>query len=53
MGPKSKHKVIGEGTYGCVIEPSLKCTTEQDYDNKVSKLMKYSDAVKELNSKGV
>lgn len=48
MGPKSKHKVIGEGTYGCVIEPALKCTTEQDYDNKVSKVMKYSDAVKEL-----
>ena len=37
-----KHKVIGEGTYGCVHKPSLKCeTTQQDinYDNKISKLL--------------
>lgn len=32
--------VIGEGTYGCVHKPSLKCKSKKvDYTNKVSKLM--------------
>lgn len=42
-------KVIGEGTYGCVHKPSLKCTRKkQTYTNKVSKLMLHKDAVDEL-----
>ena len=34
-------KVVGEGTYGCVHKPSLKCKDEEDIKdpNKVSKLM--------------
>jgi serine/threonine protein kinase len=46
-----KHKVIGEGTYGCVHKPSLKCeTTQQDinYDNKISKLLDKNEAADEL-----
>jgi serine/threonine protein kinase len=43
-----KYKVIGEGTYGCVIKPSLRCTTKENYNNKLSKIMKISDATEEL-----
>ena len=42
------YKVIGEGTYGCVVEPALDCQTPADYQNKVSKVMKIEDAVDEL-----
>lgn len=36
-----KNKVIGEGSYGCVIKPSLKCKDNDkiDYKNKISKVM--------------
>ena len=40
-------KVIGTGTYGCVVKPSLKCTTSQDYKNRVSKVMNKADAMEE------
>ena len=40
----SNVKIIGEGTYGCVVKPSLKCNTSHDYKNKVSKLMHGKDA---------
>ncbi len=42
--------VIGEGNYGCVHSPSLKCKTKKDinYDNKVSKLLTAKDAKDEL-----
>jgi serine/threonine protein kinase len=41
--------VIGEGTYGCVHKPSLKCVENgMDYDNKISKLIHSRDAIKEL-----
>jgi serine/threonine protein kinase len=43
-----KFKVIGEGTYGCVVKPSLKCDSDQDYTNKVSKIMVEEDALSEL-----
>ena len=34
------HKVIGEGSYGCVHRPSLTCKDKKiDYKNKISKLM--------------
>jgi len=42
------HKIVGEGSYGCVVEPALSCTTPEDYENKVSKVMTKSNAKKEL-----
>ena len=43
-------KVIGQGTYGCVLKPSLKCENkpDQNYDNKVSKILWRGDAKKEI-----
>lgn len=41
--------VIGEGTYGCVHKPSLKCKKKRiNYDNKISKVMKTKEANIEL-----
>ena len=40
--------VIGEGSYGCVTKPSLKCDTPQDYRGRVSKVMLKNDAFDEL-----
>jgi hypothetical protein len=46
--------VIGEGGFGCVHRPSLKCKTETktktkiDYNNKTSKVLLKSEALKEL-----
>ena len=42
-------KVVGEGTYGCVLKPPLKCITDKstknlDYNNKVSKIMHDNEA---------
>ena len=52
---KIKHKVLGEGTYGCVIEEPLKCDSQKmnirnipNYKNKVSKVMRKKDAFTEL-----
>lgn len=43
-------KVIGQGSYGCVLKPSLKCENkpDQSYFNKVSKILSRSDAKKEI-----
>lgn len=43
--------VIGEGTYGCVHNPSLTCRNKPEisYKNKVSKILKTKDATTELN----
>ena len=45
-------KVIGEGGYGCVHEPSIHCKTPPEqlftYDNYVSKIMKTKNAESEL-----
>ena len=43
-------KVVGEGTFGCVLKPSLKCNTNKtiDYKDRVSKLMFDYDARNEL-----
>lgn len=43
-------EVVGEGTYGCVHNPSLKCKDAPSisYLNKVSKLLKIKDATNEL-----
>jgi serine/threonine protein kinase len=47
---KNKSSVIGEGTYGCVIKPSLKCNKSKslNYNNKISKVMDKSEALIEL-----
>ena len=43
--------VIGEGAYGCIHKPSLKCKDKYiaDYKNKVSKLLQKRFADKELS----
>lgn len=48
-----KNEIVGEGTYGCVIKPALKCDkdtniTNKDYENRLSKVMRKSDAIEEL-----
>lgn len=42
--------VIGQGSFGCVHKPSLKCKDETGitYTNKVSKILSKSDAKKEI-----
>jgi len=42
--------VIGEGSYGCELKPSLKCKTTRpiNYKNKISKIMEKSEAIIEL-----
>ena len=45
-------KVVGEGTYGCVLKPPLKCDetsylVKQDYVNKISKIMSREHAINE------
>ena len=52
----SSPKVIGEGSYGCVHDPSLTCKgkPKQNYDNKVSKTVSRYDAAKEMHEyKGI
>ncbi len=49
---KDKIKVIGEGAYGCVHKPSLKCSKTKDkiqYRNKISKILSKDDAIEEMN----
>ena len=42
-------KIIGEGSYGCVHSPSLKCNTKGvDYKDKISKIMKKKHAEEEM-----
>lgn len=42
--------VIGEGTYGCVLKPSLHCSNKKlSYKNKISKIMLSKHAEKELS----
>ena len=44
-------KVIGEGAYGCVHKPSLKCKDNKiisDYNDKISKIMKDEHAQTEM-----
>ena len=51
------NKIVGQGTYGCVIKPALKCDNsekkikDKHYNNKVSKIMfdrHAKDELKEL-----
>ena len=42
-------EVVGEGSFGCVIKPSLPCSNKNiSYKNKISKVMLSKEAVKEL-----
>lgn len=42
-------KVIGEGSYGCIHEPSLKCKNKNvDYKDKISKVSFTNEMTKEL-----
>ena len=48
-----KNEIVGEGTYGCVIKPALKCDKDtninkKDYENRLSKVMRKKDAIEEL-----
>lgn len=43
-----ENKIVGEGTYGCVVEPALECKKPENYENKVSKVMRKNDAIEEL-----
>ena len=43
-------KVVGEGTYGCVLKPPILCDktknlVSQDYVNKISKIMTREHAI--------
>ena len=42
--------VLGEGTYGCVHKPSLKCKDRPDisYEGNISKIMDQQNAREEL-----
>jgi serine/threonine protein kinase len=43
-------EVIGEGTYGCIHKPSLKCKNKKtNYKKKVSKLLLTENAEKEIH----
>ena len=43
-------EVIGEGTYGCIHKPSLKCKNKRlNYNNRVSKILLKKYAEKELH----
>ena len=47
------NKIIGQGTFGCVIKPALKCNSDEKIDdkyyrNKVSKVMFDKHALDEL-----
>ena len=48
------YKVVGEGSFGCIIEPSLKCQNKKiSYKNKVSKVLISKEAKNELNEYSV
>jgi hypothetical protein len=42
--------VVGEGSFGCVLKPSIPCANKKNisYENKVSKIMLSEEAIKEL-----
>jgi serine/threonine protein kinase len=50
--PGKKYEKIGEGAYGCVIQPSLACANRlpaKTYKNKIAKVMLTRHAKKEMN----
>ena len=47
---------VGEGTYGCVYDPSLKCNTQKPdnfYEGKVSKATTLNNAENEINEQSI
>ena len=47
-------EIIGEGGFGCVFKPSLKCADKKiSYKNKISKWMLSKNAVEELQEYAV
>lgn len=52
MTGKQSHKIIGEGSYGCVVKPSLKCGKNEPepktYKNTISKIMTKRHAKQEI-----
>jgi len=53
---EQESEVIGEGAYGCVHKPSLKCLNNDpilDYTNTVSKLILDKDADEEIKEYGI
>jgi serine/threonine protein kinase len=42
-------ELIGQGSYGCVFKPGLKCNGELAGNDKISKLMIKKEALKEIN----
>lgn len=49
--PSERSNVVGEGTYGCVHRPSLKCNKSPkniDYNNKISKIGKKQNINEEI-----
>ena len=55
MIKRTDSEVIGEGAYGCIHNPSLRCektptTIDTNYTNKVSKVMEKKNADKELDT---
>ena len=50
----TKHKIVGEGTYGCVVKPALPCKTSDGEQNKsqetniLSKILRPQDAEDEM-----
>ena len=49
-GETSEAEVIGEGSYGCIHKPSLKCKNKNiNYDKKISKILLKKYAEKEMD----
>jgi hypothetical protein len=44
----TKRTVIGEGSYGCVVKPSVECDDNYSVQGKISKIMKNKHAKEEL-----
>lgn len=51
MSALKDHVIIGEGSYGCIHKPSLKCDKEKiNYTNKVSKVFTKQNALDEYKN---
>ena len=39
-------KLLSEGGFGCVFNPSMKCNGESDSEKQVSKIQRYDNSAK-------
>ena len=46
--PSKEHKLIGQGTYGCVYRPPIPCQDKRTLENRVTKVMQKKDAMEEI-----